>query len=335
MTGRALPRRPARAAAVIAVAVLAGACGSAPAPTAQPTPTAAVLPSPSPSPSPSPQLLPPVQDVTGLTGEQMTAADPVALPGALADGTARLEAGGRTYLLAPARRVTPGTPPGLLLVLPAANTNLRTEYDRYGYDAFRDHGLAVAVVGTYGASWNAGRCCGKPNREGTDDVAVVTAVRKAAAQVAGADVARTAVVGHSVGALMAWRLVCTPGFDAAAAVPVSGTLVADCPPSLQLGADVLALHGADDASVPVDGSDRVVPLLGIAPPSVREVAAQVATAAGCTGPQREQVTTRWTGCTGGGSVALTVLPGRGHAWEGLEATRRTAGFLAEVLPGVG
>ena len=333
MSRGALARRPARVAVAIAAVVLAGACGSAPVPTAAPS----LSPSASPpaATSPAPQPLPPVEDVTGLSAQGLVAADPVRLPGALEDGTARLEAAGRTYLLAPARRVTPGTPPGLLVVLPAANTNLRTEYDRYGYDAFRDHGLAVAVVGTYGASWNAGRCCGKPNREGVDDVSIVRAVREAAAREAGADAARTAVVGHSVGALMAWRLVCEPAFAAAAVVTVSGTLVADCPSPLPLEADVLALHGADDASVPVDGSNRVVPLLGVAPPSVREVAAQVAAAAGCSGPQREDVTTRWVDCTGGGTVALTVLPGRGHAWEGLDATLRTAAFLAQVLPGVG
>jgi poly(3-hydroxybutyrate) depolymerase len=133
---------------------------------------------------------------------------------------------------------------------------------------------------------------------------------------------------------MVWRLACTPGFGAAAAVAVSGTLTAECPRPLVRVPDLLALHGEQDASVPLNGSDQVVPLLGIVPPSVRDSASRVAASAGCGAPMTTAAATSWGGCAGGGSVTLSVVPGRGHPWEDLDATRRTAAFLKAVLPGV-
>lgn len=317
-----------RVPSVLAALLLAMVAACAPAgPVAVPTPPPSSAPAPAPaSPAQAARVLPPVQDVTGLRGDRLVAPPRVALPGAQADGTARLAAGGRTYLLAPARRVAPGQRPALVLVLPAANTTLREEYDRYGLDALRDHGMTVAVVGTHAASWNAGACCGRAAAEQVDDVAVVAAVRDDVVARGAARGQHVAAVGHSVGALMVWRLVCTPAFGLSAAVAVAGTLVHPCPRPLQRVPHVLALHGAVDASVPLDGSDQVVPLLGIATPSVRDVVAQVAAAARCGADG--------SGCAGGGSVRLTVVPGRGHPWEDLDATRRTAAFLSEVLPGV-
>lgn len=322
-----------RAPSVLALGLLLSVAACAPtAPVAAPSPAVpTVSPAASPAGSPSPvAVLPPVKDATGLSGEGLVAAPAVRLAGAEADGTARLEAGGRTFLLAPARRVAPGTKAALVLLLPAANTTLREEYDRYSFDALRDHGVTVAVVGTYGASWNAGACCGKAFADGVNDAAVVAAVRDDVVRRTGADAARVAAVGHSVGALMAWRLACTPAFGAAAIVAVAGTRVHPCPDPLPRVPHLLALHGSDDASVPLAGSNRVVPLLGIAPPAVPAVTAQAADAAGC----KPTGDLTWTACAGGGSVRLAVLPGRGHAWEDLDATPKVAAFLAEVLPGV-
>jgi polyhydroxybutyrate depolymerase len=333
--GRAAGRVSVRLAAVVLAMLLTAACGSTPAlppPVAQPS--VAATPSAAPSPPPT---LPPVQDATGLAAEGLVAVAPLPLPDAAEDGTARLQAGGRAYLLAPARRVAPGGRPGLLLVLPAANTTLRTEYDRYELDALRDHGLAVAVVGTHAASWNAGACCGGAQRDGVDDVAAVTAVRDDGLRRTRGDAAQVAALGHSVGALMAWRLACTPGFGAAAVVAVSGTLVSDCGP-LSDTPSFLGLNGAADTTIPFRGARRPVPILGFAPPSVPSSLERLATAGGCdpaaTTTSGAVALVRHEDCTGGGTVALQVVAGTGHPWAGLDATRRAAAFLSEHLPGV-
>lgn len=331
-------------AALAAVALVTAACSGAPddrlseqEPAATDQRTAPTTPWKWPRPAP----LPPTSDGTGLEGSRLVAAKPIALAGADATGAARfsVRSGGheRPYLLAPARRVPARGPAGLLLVLPAANTNLRTEYDRYGLDAFRDHGLTVLVAGTYAANWNAGSCCGRPQEEGIDDVAAVTAMRADAVRRSGADAGRTAVLGHSVGAFMAWRLACTPAFGAAAVVAVSGTLVADCP-RLSRTPKMLALNGDRDTTVPLDGSRQVVPILGIAPPSVRESLKRVAAAGSCTPATTFRVgttsVTDHVGCSGEGGLRLQVVEGRGHPWADLDATRRAAAFLSRSLPGV-
>ena len=285
--------------------------------------------------------LPPVQDVTGLRGAHMVPAPQVALPGADATGAAQLSvrSGGhdRPYLLAPARRVPARSDPALLVVLPAANTNLRTEYDRYGLDAFRDHGMTVLVAGTYAASWNAGSCCGRPQQEGIDDVAAVAAMRADAVARSGADAGRTALLGHSVGAFMAWRLACTPSFGAAAVVAVSGTLVSECP-RLPSTPAFLALNGDRDTTVPLDGSSKVVPILGIAPPSVRASLGRLAAAGGCSAATTFRVgattVTDHAACSGGGRLRLQVVEGQGHPWADLDATRRAASFLSGAVVGV-
>lgn len=286
--------------------------------------------------------LPPVDDVTGLTGDHLVAAKEISLPGADASGAAQLSVRSsgidRPYLLAPARRVAPRSDPALLIVLPAANTLLREEYDRYGFDAFRDHGFTVLVAGHDAANWNAGACCGRPAEQDLDDVAAVTAMRAEAVRLSGADAGRTAVLGHSVGAFMAWRLACTPAFGAAAVVAVSGTLVTDCP-RLPSTPKLLSLNGELDRTVPVDGSDEEVPILGIAPPSVRESARRVAEAGSCAAPVTFGVgsttVTDHRSCSGDGLVRLQVVNGQGHPWADLDATRRAAAWLSATVPGVG
>jgi polyhydroxybutyrate depolymerase len=233
--------------------------------------------------------------------------------------------------------VAPRANPALLVVLPAANTNLRTEYDRYGLDAFRDHGMTVLVAGTYAASWNAGSCCGRPQSEGIDDVAAVTAMRADAVARSGADAGRTALIGHSVGALMAWRLACTPAFGAAAVVAVSGTLVSPCP-RLSRTPAFLGLNGERDRTVPLDGSRSVVPILGIAPPSVRGSLGTLARSGGCAAATTSRAgataLTEHAACSGGGRLRLQVVDDRGHPWADLDATRRAAAWFASAIPGV-
>lgn len=310
--------------ALVAALLLAGCGGNAPPVTA---------PSPAASSPVAPTAVPPGGFV---------AAPAVRLPGADRTGTAQLSVRSsgidRPFLLAPARTVVAGQPPALLVLLPAANTLLREEYDRYGIDAFRDRDFTVLVAGHDAASWNAGDCCGRPAEQQLDDVAAVTLMREEAVRLSGADADRTAVIGHSVGAFMAWRLACTPAFGAAAAVAVSGTLVTDCP-ELPRTPRFLSVSGALDQTVPVDGSERVVPILGIAPPSVREAVQRLAAAGGCAAPSPvpavAAIVTDHGACTGGGVVRLEVVSQHGHTWADLDATRRVAAWLSASVAGVG
>jgi polyhydroxybutyrate depolymerase len=102
--------------------------------------------------------------------------------------------------------------------------------------------------------WNAGGgCCGLPAANGVDDVAWIEGAVRHLVEEQGIDPRRIYGTGHSNGAAMTERLMCESGLYAAAVV-YSGPLNIDvktCPAAR--GKRILAVHGADDANVPVAG----------------------------------------------------------------------------------
>lgn len=109
------------------------------------------------------------------------------------------------------------------------------------------------LLGTRMLGWNAGDCCGQPAENKVDDVAYVQAAARQIAEKYGVDNGRIFGVGHSNGAMMTQRLMCETALYAAA-VSISGSLengASACMPAR--GKHLLALHGADDRNVPIDG----------------------------------------------------------------------------------
>lgn len=266
-----------------------------------------------------PQLLRPglpgLEDATGLSGAGL-------LPGdASPPEVVRLRAGGeeRAYLLAPARRVPRRGGPGLLVVLPAANRTVVQTYDQLGLDAWRDHGLAVAVASALNG-WNAGTCCGAAATREVDDVGALQVITDHAARRAGADRDRVALLGYSTGGFMVYRLLCEGGLEVRAAVEVAGSLATSCRVPRDLP-PTLALHGSADGTVPLGPSDHVVDVLGVVPLAVRDAVQRLAAAGGC----RDSLD-----CP----VRLEEVEGAGHRWEDLRPQGRIADFLADVVPGV-
>jgi polyhydroxybutyrate depolymerase len=132
--------------------------------------------------------------------------------------------------------------------------NLNAVAEEAGFVVAYLNGTPVArLLGAQRLGWNAGHCCGRPAETQVDDLAYIqTAVAQIADKYA---VARTRVygVGHSNGAMMTQRLLCeTPLY--AAAVSISGSLengASHCPAAA--GKHLLALHGAEDRNVPING----------------------------------------------------------------------------------
>lgn len=116
-------------------------------------------------------------------------------------------------------------------------------------------GTPVArLLGSDKLGWNAGGgCCGQPAEKHVDDVGYIkSAIDYLVAQY-GIDRSRIFGMGHSNGAMMTQRLMCETGIYAAI-VAISGPLnieSASC--SAARGKRVLAIHGAEDANVPITG----------------------------------------------------------------------------------
>jgi len=132
--------------------------------------------------------------------------------------------------------------------------NMNSLAEEYGFVVAYLNGTRVARrLGPNRLGWNAGGCCGLPAANNIDDVgyiqgAVDTLVAKYAI-----DRSRVYGMGHSNGAMMTQRLLCETHLYAAG-VPISGPLNLDtenCPGAR--GNRILAIHGADDANVPIAG----------------------------------------------------------------------------------
>lgn len=126
--------------------------------------------------------------------------------------------------------------------------------DKYGFVVAYLNGTQVMGIGGENMrGWNAGECCGLPQRKNTDDVGYITGAINYITQKYGINRSQIYGMGHSNGAMMTQRLICETDLYTSA-IPVSAPLeidVVSCPPAR--GKRILAIHGAEDKNVPVEG----------------------------------------------------------------------------------
>ena len=127
------------------------------------------------------------------------------------------------------------------------------------------NGTPVArMLGADKLGWNAGSCCGQPAEKNVDDVRYIQAAVADIATRYGVDRSRVFGMGHSNGAMLTQRVMCETSLYAAA-VAISGGLengATNCPAAL--GKRIMAIHGADDQNVPVEGGRGVKGLSRVA-----------------------------------------------------------------------
>lgn len=126
--------------------------------------------------------------------------------------------------------------------------------DEGGFVVAYLNGTPVArMLGADKLGWNAGSCCGQPAEKNVDDVGYIQAAVTDIATRYGVDRSRVFGMGHSNGAMLTQRVMCETDLYAAA-VPISGALengATSCPAAR--GKRIMAIHGADDQNVPVEG----------------------------------------------------------------------------------
>jgi polyhydroxybutyrate depolymerase len=230
----------------------------------------------------------------------------------------------------------------------ARYTTMSEVADREGFIAVYPDGTAPLPALNNLRTWNAIHCCGGAYRKNVDDVGFLTALIKKLAREYHVDPKRVYVVGHSNGAMMAYRLAAEKSELIAAVAPLSGTIggdpdtsdsdatikiipaprnpVADATikiiPAPRNPVAVAIFHGTADATVPYQGGEAE----GIAGSrhrndlSVAESSRFWVEANNCDpSPRQENVTPigleRYSSCDDGSEVWVYSLKDFGHSWE--------------------
>jgi polyhydroxybutyrate depolymerase len=256
-----------------------------------------------------------------VAGGHATGAPPQPATIPVGQSSQSLQSGGltRTFRLYRPEGLTAAAP--LVVMLHGGYGDGAQAERAYNWDAEADSGhFLVAYPDGLDRAWNAGSCCGRPQRTGVDDVGFLTSVVATIAQQTPIDANRVYVTGMSNGAMMALRLACQTSLFAAVA-PVAGTLLTDC--SQPQPTSVLQVHGTADDRVPYDGGPGKAFSASGAPnvdgPSVPSVNTTWRAIDGCAAPDSTtvgDVTTQTAGCPGGRTVELITVAGAGHQWPG-------------------
>lgn len=290
------------------------------------------------APRPSRRLLPAV--LAGLTllatacGTSSAAEpDARAYSTEVRDVTVEVDGLQRSYLLQPATGLEDDETSALVVVLHQEGGTPQSVAAETGLAALREQGATLVYPAGMDRSWDAGACCDKSKKHGVDDVAFLEAVFADAAERAPIDPDRTALVGYSSGGMLTYRYVCDRPGTLAAAVVVSGSLESPCGKKITTP-DVLTVHGKKDGTIGFD-QPKFIKALGLAPRPVVSTLGILTRSAGCTATPTTTQTAgaevrRWKGCRGG-EVQAQLVPGVGHGWAKLDASRRTSEFLLTHL----
>lgn len=241
----------------------------------------------------------------------------------------RVDGRSRTYLLEPALKVPAGKKAALVAVLHQEGGTPQGVAKETALQELRRSGATLVYPAGVDHSWDAGKCCGTPSRQGVDDVRFLDAVFADAAKQTPVDKHHEALVGYSSGGMLTYHYVCARPGRLAVAVVVSGSLESPCDAGITVP-DVLTLHGKADGTI---GLNRPIFIskLGLAPRPAASTLGILTSSAGCEKPKTTQVfgaeVRRWEGCRGGTAVEALLIPDAGHGWGNLDASRRTLAFL--------
>jgi polyhydroxybutyrate depolymerase len=199
----------------------------------------------------------------------------------------------------------------------------------YGWDKLADSSkFVVAYPDGVNRAWNVngGGCCGKPAKDGIDDIAFITAAVGDIKTNVGIDASRVYATGISNGGIMSYTLACNTTIFAAIG-PDAATQLDTC--RVPHPTSVMHIHGSADRLVRYYGG----PGAGVAHingPPVPELNAFWRNVDQCGPPAvttSGPLTTSTAGCADNRSVVLVTVDGGGHEWPGF-ATQKLWEFFA-------
>ena len=252
-------------------------------------------------------------------------------PSGFVDGTSihTVNVGGRDRVYRLHKPVGVPASAGLVVMLHGGFGNAEQAERSYGWDRLADsEKFVVAYPDGVNRAWNVngGGCCGRPAREGVDDVAFISAAVADVAKNVSINAAHVYATGMSNGGMMSYTLACDTTLFAAIG-PVSGTQVDPC--RSPHPASVMAIHGTADPLIPYGGgpghgfshiNGPPIPDLNAFWRKVDQCQAPAVTTSG-------SVTTSTAGCADNRSVVLITIDDGGHHWPDF-ATAKLWQFFA-------
>jgi len=252
-----------------------------------------------------------------------------ALPSGFVTGTSvhHINAGGhdRSYRLYKPAGVPASAP--LVVMLHGFSGSARQAERAYGWDGVADSGkFVVAYPDGLSRAWNVDGegCCGRPGREGVDDVAFITAAVGDIAKNVGIDPAKVYATGMSNGGIMSYTLACTTDIFSAIG-PVAGIQLNPC--RSPHPTSVMHIHGTADRLVPYGGGQGFSVING---PPASDVDAFWRSVDQCGAPAvviNGPVSTSTAGCADNRGVVLVTIDQGGHDWPPF-ATQMLWAFFA-------
>jgi polyhydroxybutyrate depolymerase len=252
-------------------------------------------------------------------------------PSGFVDGTSvhTINVGGhdRTYRLHKPKGL-PASAPLVVMLHGGFGSGAQAE-KAYGWDELADSTkFLVAYPDGLNRAWNVngGGCCGRPAKEGVDDVGFITAAIADIGRHVSVDAARVYATGISNGGIMSYTLACETAIFAAIG-PDSATQLNSC--QSPHPTSVMHIHGTADRLVRFDGG----PGAGFAHidgPSVPQLNAFWRNVDRCGDPAsttNASITTQTAGCAENRRVVLVTVDGGGHQWPGF-ATAKLWEFFA-------
>jgi polyhydroxybutyrate depolymerase len=199
----------------------------------------------------------------------------------------------------------------------------------YGWDKLADSQMfVVAYPNGLNRAWNVkgAGCCGKPAKEGVDDVGFITAAVTDIEHNVGINASHVYATGMSNGGMMSYTLACDTTLFAAIG-PVSGTQLDACRSPHPVS--VMHIHGTADPLIPYGGGPGhgFVHLDG---PPIQDINAFWRNVDHCATPAvttSGPVTTSTAGCPDNRSVVLITIDGGEHHWPDF-ATEKLWQFFA-------
>ena len=200
----------------------------------------------------------------------------------------------------------------LVVMLHGATGNAAQAERSYGWDELADSQKFLVVYRDgLNRAWNVngGGCCGRPARDGVDDVAFISATVADIVKNVSINSSRVYATGISNGGIMSYTLACNTGVFAAIGPDAATQLDACRSPH---PTSVIHIHGTADPLVPYKGGQGFSVING---PSVPEVNAFWRNVDQCGAPvatTNGPVTTSTAGCAEGRGVVLITIDGGGH-----------------------